>query len=479
MPDNLVLGLKRFRYETYDGGAKVNDRFDFPERIDMNPYKIQCLTNPRESMDSDIFQLVGVVVHDGTLQYGHYWSYAAERSFSGPESMPWYRFEDRLASRVTVEDVISETRGGLGRPDRSGQAWTRSDNAYVLFYERLSSIKSSTMQESSSSGPTMGLHPTVAIPEDLRQEIMTENEKHLRKLNVFAVEHADFLRGLLMKFEDIFKGQPTEDKAAELSLLELAFEHLFQVTTRTPALEHLDVIASSIRKLTSLRPDNAVHLITLIFHQSHPEICEHLIFHRRSAVRNHIRHLLVAALHSLREQDPRRYGIELDGRLSEHVDSSIGLVTRVHSDLLGRLYHTGTRTGWPEYFAFVTDIASFGQAEVNLLLDRGYLTWCLEILYIGHDKTLQAKHADMWYHMENNRVYPRHALSDCIYGLVHEHVDLTKVSEDVTDEYQASAAPDRTPLNREEVALFSRMDRKGRSALVASALDSVRDDEEL
>lgn len=462
VPDSLVLGLKRFRYETYDGGAKVNDRFDFPELIDMTPYKIECLTGSPKPMDPDIFRLVGVVVHDGTLQYGHYWSYAAERSALEPDSMPWYKLEDRFANRVTVNDVISETRGGFGIPDRTGQSWLRSDNAYVLFYERLSSIESAkalVVEHSPSVGRAMGLCPKVSVPEDVERVIALENEKHLRKQNMFSAEHADFVRSLLLKYEDISKSQPTDDNSTETWLLSLAFEHFFQVTTRTQSLDHMDRIATSIRQLTSSHPDNASQFLEMMLR---PDTLERFVFHRRPAVRTHIRHLLVSCLRLLREQDPSTYGIDAEGRVVDNEHTYISRVVRTHSNLLNRLYMGQVRVAWLDYFAFVTDVAAFGQYETTLLLDRGYLKWCLDILFISSVTNLQVKHADIWYYMQSNRQYPLHILSDCICGLISEHVDLKTF--DLLDD--------------EERVLINWRVKRGRNLLVTSAINTIKEKED-
>lgn len=466
VPDNLVLGLKRFQYETYDGGAKVNDTFDFPEKIDMNPYKIQHLASPQQPMEPDIFQLVGVVVHDGTLQYGHYWSYAAERSLASDGTMPWYKLEDRMASRVTLREVLSQTRGGFMKTETNDQAWLRSDNAYVLFYERLSSIKATAIEQPSSLGLMTGLCPKVAIPADLHQAITADNETHIRQLNMFADEHADFVRSLLIKYEDISRDIRCKDQSMELLLVKLACEHLQSVTIRTQPLAYLENITESLENLIQAHPDNACAFLTFLFDQIDHETCERFVFHRRAVVRAGTRQLIVSSLRSLRVQDRFRYGLDSHGQIREDPRSHVHCVAVAHSKLSSRLHISAARCSWPEYFEFAAEIAAFGREEAQMIMDRGYLMLALEMLHVRCDTSLQLKYDQLWYNMQNNRVYPFYSLTDCVYALLKDHVDLLNISSGKGD-----------LLLEEEIEMITRISKGGRNTLVIRALETLRDSE--
>ena len=471
MPDNLVLGLKRFRYETYDGGAKVNDCFDFPARIDMNSYKIQQLAHPELVTEPDVFQLVGVVVHDGTLQYGHYWSYAAERSCQDKSTMPWFRLEDGLVNNVALEEAMTETRGGFGKPDKHGQAWLRTDNAYVLFYERLSTIKSAVASFGEPLTPgssVLGHYPRVPVPVGLAQEIAKENEKHLRLLCIFGNEYAEFVCESLERYEGVLNGQLEDEDILRSSLLELAFNHLSQVTINSQSLSHLDRLASATMKLITLHPYNAQRFLDMLFRHSNLWTFERLIFHKREAVRVHIRTLVVACLRIIREYYPRNYGANADGVLVDNPSSYIRLVTNAHTELLGRLFRA--RHAWPEYFKIVTEIASFGLHETALLICSGYLTWCLEVLLIKYEPSLQQKHHDLWWHMECNRSYQLHVLTSCVYRLLHEHVNLTiaNYAEGTKTDLNESI-----PLSMDETTLINSRDFRGRSLLVQVTIQAM------
>ena len=128
MPDTLVLHLKRFElnYDTFQK-EKVNDHFSFPLTLDMAPYTVEgvaqkrgeasrvsvqeqkamatpSICRPEDSIEEkeksnaspiteagDVkskrsskenlrYSLVGIIVHSGTANSGHYYSFIKERS---------------------------------------------------------------------------------------------------------------------------------------------------------------------------------------------------------------------------------------------------------------------------------------------------------------------------------------------------------------------------------------------------------------
>ena len=47
---------------------KINTRLEFPHELDLKEYTVDDITNTN-------YKLSGVVVHYGTAEYGHYFSY--------------------------------------------------------------------------------------------------------------------------------------------------------------------------------------------------------------------------------------------------------------------------------------------------------------------------------------------------------------------------------------------------------------------
>src|SRR3954464_9464578 len=80
VPDNLIFHLKRFDFNLRTlQRSKINDYFNFPPKIDMRPYKVEHLMDDDSGAEEDMFELVGVLVHSGTAESGHYYSFIRER----------------------------------------------------------------------------------------------------------------------------------------------------------------------------------------------------------------------------------------------------------------------------------------------------------------------------------------------------------------------------------------------------------------
>ncbi len=100
------------------------------------------------------YKLKGVVVHYGTVDGGHYYSYIKERGTS-----EWHEFNDTTVRHYDQEDLAEDTFGGpykhARRTDRSGRIFSESErlhNAYVLIYEREEFLDGNMIVERAQAG---------------------------------------------------------------------------------------------------------------------------------------------------------------------------------------------------------------------------------------------------------------------------------------------------------------------------------------
>src|ERR1700730_13561699 len=94
IPNNLIFHLKRFDFNLRTmQRSKINDYFSFPHRMDMRPYKVEHLMESPEETPEDMYELVGILVHAGTAESGHYYSYIRERPSQG-QPANWVEFND-------------------------------------------------------------------------------------------------------------------------------------------------------------------------------------------------------------------------------------------------------------------------------------------------------------------------------------------------------------------------------------------------
>jgi ubiquitin C-terminal hydrolase len=144
LPNHLIMVLKRFDFD-FDTMAKtkVNDRCEFPIELSLEQFSQQALKRMESrAKEGDVeypesyfkYQLNGVVVHMGSADSGHYYSFVRDREKTGvPEDKRWYEFNDTQVTFSDINSVINDGYGGseydrggggcisLGRPRRVGR----------------------------------------------------------------------------------------------------------------------------------------------------------------------------------------------------------------------------------------------------------------------------------------------------------------------------------------------------------------------
>jgi len=122
---------------------ETNEKKEEPsEEEELGPYKY----HPKEYYE---YKLVGVVVHDGTADVGHYYSFIntnrgdpRKRDPSKPDK--WLEFNDSKIRDFDIKNIEKECYGGSTSESNDDEwGWVRSGgressrNAYILVYERV------------------------------------------------------------------------------------------------------------------------------------------------------------------------------------------------------------------------------------------------------------------------------------------------------------------------------------------------------
>ncbi|EGR27434.1 hypothetical protein IMG5_196170 [Ichthyophthirius multifiliis] len=144
LPNVLIVHLQRiiFDIETVQN-IKVNSRLEFPEQLDLKSYT----NDVHECKNNEYFeyQLAGVVVHTGTAEYGHYYSFIdtnREDQTNQTYGETWLEFNDSKIREFQKKNIESECFGGQSndQDDNSNFNWFKnrdnSKNAYILVYEK-------------------------------------------------------------------------------------------------------------------------------------------------------------------------------------------------------------------------------------------------------------------------------------------------------------------------------------------------------
>jgi len=132
LPPILHLQLKRFEYNLWsDSMIKINDRFEFPERVDLSKY----LSEDADKNITYIYRLHSVLVHKSELQNGAEFQNGSYYAFIQPKmNGKWFKFDFDRVIPASKETVFEESFGS------NDQMEDQTTNAYMLVYIRETEI---------------------------------------------------------------------------------------------------------------------------------------------------------------------------------------------------------------------------------------------------------------------------------------------------------------------------------------------------
>jgi len=190
LPKTLIFHLKRFEFDMDTlQRMKVNNRCEFPHNLDMRSY-----TNDDESHelpDSHFsYELVGIVVHAGCSESGHYYSFIRDRN-----TTRWIHFNDSNVESFDPSDIENQCFGGLdsslssmnGRMMHNNTAFEKAYNAYLLIYDR----KDSTATLSQQANVT-----NFVLDPQVLSKILNFNASLLHDKQIFSTPYRDLMWNL-------------------------------------------------------------------------------------------------------------------------------------------------------------------------------------------------------------------------------------------------------------------------------------------
>ncbi|XP_060555692.1 ubiquitin carboxyl-terminal hydrolase 24-like isoform X1 [Ruditapes philippinarum] len=303
LPPTLCIHLKRFGYDWEANRAlKFDDYFKFPWVLDMEPYTAEGMarrdaetnketeepeqqvidsrsgeTPPMEITLSVTpenkqinYELVGVVVHSGQANAGHYYSFIKERRgtvLNNSNKGKWFKFNDTIVEEFEMGDaaVEAECFGGTYKakvyeqsnsyPEDRLRYW----NGYMLFYERMeesmtplsakktkivtrklwpdgvprgSSQRDSFVEltELVHKGERKGMFMD-KMPASIQRFIHSENLTFIKNRDVFNEEYFRFVKNLVAENSNHMKHEDYSNMC--MVGLRLAVKFLFNTYFRT------------------------------------------------------------------------------------------------------------------------------------------------------------------------------------------------------------------------------------------------------
>mmetsp|Transcript_51794 Transcript_51794/g.82622 ORF Transcript_51794/g.82622 Transcript_51794/m.82622 type:complete len:1123 (-) Transcript_51794:111-3479(-) len=179
-PKQLILCLKRFEwnFETSER-KKLNTRFEFDSVLNVKQYLNTNFPEEEsddgaESKSSDednselVYDLVGIVIHQGSANRGHYYAYIKDRTGSGSHSQ-WYEFNDK---NVSPRDFASIQKEAFG-----GETTVTVDDRHDDDDDDVSSQKSSGSRSRSKNNPWN--KQTMTQPKPQNVEILSDRNAYI------------------------------------------------------------------------------------------------------------------------------------------------------------------------------------------------------------------------------------------------------------------------------------------------------------
>jgi ubiquitin carboxyl-terminal hydrolase 34 len=460
IPDNLIFHLKRFDFNLRTmQRSKINDFFAFPDKIDMRPYTIDHLSNPAEDRPEDIFELVGVLVHTGTAESGHYYSYIRERP-TDSATPTWVEFNDETVSPWNPESMANSCFGGPDYPSQfqtGNTVFEKQYSAYMLFYQRSSSL---VKNQELLQRPGCSIPFGVKMPEDIQDFIHEENGFLLRRHCLFDPSQIQFVCLALFQLKSLQSGGCSRDHTMETHALVMALSYLDQVASRTKDTPDFHMLLGRIQTMCQNCPHCSL--------AAHGYFCRYPFALRALLQRNvdeDVRQgtagLVLRVLEVIKERVPTQYGIPppMDAEDEEEADffdprsSVIAGVMRLFEQLW-LTFHNQLRS-WPEVFDFMLSFVKMGRYELAAFLQQPhFLKWLLWIVWAdtSAEPFLSAQFAKM-VAMVSRRLPNRPPSYESIIALLDYLLSNVRLT------YSAGGQATGAPSARERVHLKTDLDQ--------------------
>ena len=263
LPRLLIIHLKRWMidYTTFPPVPhKLNSEVTFPidDKLDMRVYTEQFLDAsqdptdkssddedaPNTTVNKDLYMLKGVIIHQGDVGHGHYFSYIRpDMDSSGTAGTEWFEFNDHRVKPFQTNDLAAACFGGR----RPGRKTETSSNAYLLLYERVCAeplieraALAPTLQESSCAMATAAKQSGRLVTGRVRYgaEVEELNISTARHKILFDLHLFQFFEHCLLRItEQCCSGPATAEVQSVTPCFGMLVDFYLEVVLRTDKAE--------------------------------------------------------------------------------------------------------------------------------------------------------------------------------------------------------------------------------------------------
>ncbi|KPI39417.1 Ubiquitin carboxyl-terminal hydrolase 34 [Cyphellophora attinorum] len=427
LPDNLIFNLKRFDYDIMTGArAKLNDRFEFPETIDMAPYTLKSVMNSDIADESDIFELTGVIVHSGSAEIGHYYSYIRECPPATSTQGSWTQFNDADVTRFSPSEIADQCFGGYS----DNSTFAKPYNGYMLFYRRRED--SQAVEEQHVSSTTAMVLPTAASA-DLQKYIAQSNEVYVRACVRQDPIHAMFIRNLLIHTLPHRGELCSESHGSENHVLQMVLLYMTKVSMQWKDFPAVEKTMMDLGTCATKCRDCAETIVATLADDAQKilDCCVRSPYH---ACRKMITSLIMTALTTLRDK-PAEFVDEQEAQYKERVRKVAAALSKTWVEAVVARYC------WPEYFPLVVQLSQLDCYALAHVLEGGFVRKILEVLQVHYesdnDMKLRQKYREYLTDCQKRQAQHHAILIECLYRLL-ENVDLGLAPIDSVNRYVSS-----------------------------------------
>lgn len=379
MPDSLIFHLKRFDFNLRTlARSKINDYFAFPGRLNMQPYTIEHLSNSPEGSTEDWFELVGVLVHAGTAESGHYYSFIRERPTSR-QNESWFEFNDDVVSPWDPSKMEAACFGGAEPPwDNGSTQYEKNYCAYMLFYERSSALQRK-QQELERQGCASPVQRRIQAP--LSGWIKTANLKQLQRHCLFDGDHIRFLDAILERMLELNQGACSDDHEIETEAVGAAIAHLDQVASRVKDAPDAQRLADRLREFADKCGRCAFAIYE--YFADHRDAFRNMVQRNpEPTVRSAVADILLVAVLSIKETYSTHYFAlaQSDDDSDDFQEDVVAGVCTLFEAIWNNFHLLSLHRSWPEVFDMMERFLELGKEELLGFLNRDFLTKTMLVL---------------------------------------------------------------------------------------------------
>ena len=388
--------------------CKVTDEFRFPESIDKAPNNVESRSNPEKATTPDMFELVGILVHSGTAESGHYYSYIRERPSSRVAFNSWVQFNDIDVSPFDSQRIADCCYGGVD----NGLHMQKSHNAYMLFYQRVSSIQQfeAAYDNHDAANPVR-----LPVSSTLAADIDARNKETIQSYCLQDPSHARFMRLMQERMHWSTDRRCSTDHMTEDRMIRSSLNYIQQISCRFKEMPEFDTTCKLIQDNAQQCFHCAAQVASFFADMdwatgdvSKESVLRCAILRNPiTSIRRSFANLLCDALRTMKKSSKDK-SIEQDQAMAWEVEyreaytSCIGGLAEPWADM-----HKFSRA-WNDYFDLLSRLTGFGTWEAGVVLQFGFLEKVAEVIWADarHDPMeLKVKYSSYVNLREKGRVF--------------------------------------------------------------------------